>query len=86
MATTDGPTLDAWTLAHIGAGAVLGALKVGPVWTLAALVGFELFEAHLRGQRLGDGLWAPETRANVLADLAAGAAGWAALRALKAVR
>lgn len=80
---TAGPAVDAWTLAHVGAGAALGALRVGPVASLVALALFEVAEAGLRATGTGAGLFAPESRTNVAVDLAAGAVGWLAVKAVR---
>lgn len=74
---------DAWTIAHVGAGAALGALRIGPVASLVALVLFEVAEAGLRATGTGAGLFAPESPRNIGVDLAAGAVGWLAVKAVR---
>lgn len=78
------PALDSWTLVHIASGAALGALRVGPLWTLGLLVAFELAEGLARRARPDGrmGVFDPETRANIVGDLAAGVLGWALVRSL----
>ncbi len=81
----DGPALDGWTLVHVGAGAALGALRLGWLPTLAALVAFEVFEAHQRSAAhpLGGALAAPESAVNIAVDIGVGLAGWVVARAVR---
>ena len=70
--------VDLWSLGHLVAGAVFGALAV-PWWGLLALaVGYEGFEDGLRrNAKSVEGIFAPESWKNMVADILVAAAGWA---------
>lgn len=77
--------LDAWTWVHVGSGVALGVLLRSWWVVLALLVAYEAFEGVLRRIKLEEGgLFEYESWPNIVADVVAGMAGFAAARLLLA--
>ena len=79
--------LDRWSWAHVGTGAALAKVRVGPWAAVLLLVGFEVLEAGLRRVSLhGSGLFEYESPRNIVADVALGVLAFLVVRAVVPLR
>lgn len=70
---------DPWSVIHMSAGLFFGLVGVGPVLSMTAAVGYDLFEQVAERQPWGQHIFktsGSETVPNIITDIALFALGW----------